>query len=105
MNNKSRNKEKKVVDIDNDIKNLETPQFPIIQTPSIDNNELRLFSFNSNVNNNDNKDIFELKKKIIKQSSNLLYNQRRMVNLNNAMNKLKLVNHQQSVQFRIEVIA
>ena len=92
MNNKSRNKEKKVVDIDNDIKNLETPQFPIIQTPSIDNNELRLFSFNSNVNNNDNKDIFELKKKIIKQSSNLLYNQRRMVNLNNAMNKLKIKN-------------
>ena len=56
----------------------------------MDKNDLRLFSFNSN--NNNDKDIFELKKKIITQSSNLLYNQRRMVNLNNAMNKLKANN-------------
>ena len=56
----------------------------------MDNIDLRLFSFNSN--NEDDKDIFDLKKKIIKQSSNLLYNQRRMINLNNAMNKIKTKN-------------
>ena len=86
LKNKSRNKEKKV-DIDNGFKNIETPKFNVIQNYPLDKNDLRLFSFNSN--NNDDKDIFELKKKIIKQSSNLLYNQRRMVNLNNAMDKLK----------------
>ena len=89
LKNKSRNKEKKV-ELDNDVKNIETPQFHVIQTHPMDKNDLRLFSFNSN--NNDDKDIFELKKKIITQSSNLLYNQRRMVNLNNAMNKLKANN-------------
>ena len=89
LKNKSRNKEKKA-DIDNDIKNIETGQFHIIQTHPMDKNDLHLFSFKSN--NNNDKDIFELKKKIIKQSSNLLFNQRRMVNLNNAMNKLSIKN-------------
>ena len=86
LKNKSRNTDKKV-DIDNDVKNVETPQFHVIQTHPMDKNDLRLFSFNSN--NNDDKDIFELKKKIITQSSNLLYNQRRIINLNKAMNKIK----------------
>ena len=83
----SRNKE---ININKDTKNLETPHFNHIPTNPMDNIDLRLFSFNSN--NEDDKDIFDLKKKIIKQSSNLLYNQRRMINLNNAMNKIKTKN-------------
>ena len=83
----SRNKE---ININKDTKNLETPHFNHIPTNPMDNIDLRLFSFNSN--NEDDKDIFDLKKKIIKQSSNLLHNQRRMVNLNNAMNKIKTKN-------------
>ena len=108
LKNKSRNKEKKV-ELDSDVKNIETPQFHVIQTHPMDKNDLGLFSFNSN--NNDDKDIFELKKKIITQSSNLLYNQRRMVNLNNAMNKLKANNpfmintHSNSIKSNKEEIA
>ena len=93
INNKhksSRNKENNM-DKDNDTKNLETPQFPLNTTNQINKIDLHLFSFNSI--NEDDKDIFELKKKIIKQSSTLQYNQRRMVNLNNAMNKIKGNNH------------
>ena len=85
-NKSSRNKEI-IMEKDNDNKNLETPQFPLSTTNQINKIDLRLFSFNSI--NEDDKDIFELKKKIIKQSSKLEYNKRRMVNLNNAMNKIK----------------
>ena len=95
-NNKSRNKENK--ETENDLKHIETPQFNVIQTHPVDKADLNLFSLSSNKNekifldvenNKDDKDIIELKKKIIEQSSSLLYNQRRMLNLNNAMNKIK----------------
>ena len=95
LNNKSRNKENQT-DFNNknykNIKNIETPQFNIITDNHLDKIDLRLFSFNSE-DNEDNKDILELKKKIIKQSSNLEYNQRRVINLNNAMNKIKTKNN------------
>ena len=93
INNKdiiSRNKDTKNVK-ENELNHVETPKFDINQTGTLDKMDLRLFSFNSI--NEDDKDIFELKTKIIKQSSNLQYNQRRMINLNNAMNKIKTKNN------------
>ena len=93
INNKdiiSRNKDTKNVK-ENESNHVETPKFDINQTGTLDKMDLRLFSFNSI--NEDDKDIFELKTKIIKQSSNLQYNQRRMINLNNAMNKIKTKNN------------
>ena len=82
----SRNKETNSVK-ENELNIIETPKFDKNQTKSIDKIDLRLFSFNSI--NEDDQDIFDLKTKIIKQSANLEYNQRRIKNLNNAMNKIK----------------
>ena len=86
----SRNKEINFIK-ENELNYFETPKFDINQSKSVDKIDLRLFSFNSN--NEEDKNIYELKKKIIKQSSNLLYNQRRMMNLNNAMKKIKSENN------------
>ena len=86
----SRNKEKDSVK-ENELNTVETPKFDINQTKTLDKIDLRLFSFNSI--NEDDQDIFDLKTKIIKQSSNLEYNQRRIKNLNNAMNKIKSKNN------------
>ena len=57
------------------------------------NNNLNVLSLtvpqNATLNKENYKDIFDLKKKIILQSSSLLHNERRMINLANAMNKNK----------------
>ena len=92
INNKHKNNLNKdnIKDKNNDSKNLETPQFPFNSTDKM--NKIDFHLFYSNTNNEDDKDIFELKKKIIKQSSNLLHNQRRIANLNNAINKIKVNN-------------
>ena len=61
-----------------------------LNTNDIKNN-LNLLSLtlhkNQSLNKENYKDIFDLKKKIILQSSALLHNERRMINLANAMNK------------------
>ena len=90
----SRNKEINSVK-ENELNTVETPKFDINQTKTLDKIDLRLFSFNSI--NEDDQDIFDLKTKIIKQSSNLEYNQRRIKNLNNAMNKIKSKNNNSSI--------
>ena len=86
--------------------NIETPHFLLSQKSiksskfnyKLNNikNQLNLFSLSlpketikniySNRDNNNN--IFDLKKKIINQSSILLHNERRMINLSNAFNKM-----------------
>ena len=111
--NKGKNNEMPIINNENnknedDINNnnyIETPHF-LLSPKSINSmnynnnmkNKLNLFSLplpkenfkNIYSNRENNNNIFDLKKNIIKQSSTLLHNERRMVNISNALNKINI---------------
>ena len=98
---------KNETDIHNNNNYIETPHF-LLSPKSINSmdynnnmnnikNKLNMFSlsmpkddFKNIYSNRENNNIFDLKKKIIKQSSALLHNERRMKNLSNAFNKMDI---------------